>query len=210
MRKGNDSVGFKILSRMKRGSPSRIWTTSEFVHLGTRTAIDVALHRLQAKDLVRRLSPGLYHLPRFDGSDVVPPNYRSVLAAVRRRDRVEFLIDERSAAQHLGLAPGTPTASLSFLTSGQVENIALGNRTIRFRKVAPRRMFWAGRPAACLVQAMRYLRKEFETNSALLPRLAEILDAEGGDAIRRDLQSGLGELPDWLIPHVKKLLRASA
>jgi len=57
---------------------------------------------------------------------------------------------------------------------------------------------------------MRYLRKEFETNSALLPRLAEILNAEGGDAIRRDLQSGLGKLPDWLIPHLKKLLRASA
>jgi Family of unknown function (DUF6088) len=201
-----DSVGFSILRRMRRGSRTHVWTPRDFVDIGTRTAVNVALHRLETKDAIRRISWGLYDLPRFERDELAPPDYAAVLAAVERRDGVKVLVDEQSAAQQLGLAPNAPSA-LWVLTSRHIKDIALGNRTIRFRTVAPRRLVWAGRPAAYVVQAMKHLRNELDTSSTLTSKLREILDDKSGDAIRRDLDRGLGDLPIWLLPHVKKLLR---
>jgi len=200
MAKATESVTFKILARMKRGPPSRVWTPRDFIDLGTRTAVDVALHRLEAQNLVRRISRALYDVPRFEKGVLVPPDCAAVLAAISRRDGVKVLVDERSAAQELGLVPGTPTR-IVVLTSRRLENISLGSRTIFFRTVASRQLIWAGRPAADLVQAMRYLRELLNTNSKLLPRLRAILNGGGGDVIRSDLERGLGDLPTWLVPH---------
>jgi hypothetical protein len=201
-----ESVGFRIVARMKRGRPAHVWTARDFVDIGTRTAIDVALHRLEARDLIRRIHHGLYDIPQIRGDVVVLPDYASVLAAVGRRDGVKVLVDPHSAAQRLGLAEGAP-AKIVVLTTGRLIEIPLGRRTICFRTVAPSRLVWAGRPAAYFVQALRYLRNDLEASNTVLWKLREILDDKGGAAIRKDLERGLGQLPVWLVPHVKRLLR---
>jgi hypothetical protein len=203
-----DSIGFKIVARMKRGRPSQVWIARDFAELGTRNAVDVALHRLEAKDLIRRIQYGLYDLPRIQGDVVVQPDFASVLAAIVRRDGVKTLVDPRSAAERLGLAPETPTRLLVVLTSARLADIPLGGSAIHFRTVATSRLVWAGRPAAYFVQALRYLREDIERGEmAVLSKLRGILEDRGRDAIRKDLERGLGDLPVWLLPHVKKLLR---
>lgn len=202
-----DSVGYRILGRMKRGRRSDVWIARDFIDLGTRTAVDVALHRLERKDEVRRICRGLYDRPRYERDVLVPPDEGAVLAAISRRDGVKVLIEERSAAQRLGLIEGTPSR-LIVLTSGELEAVSLGRRTIEFRTVAPSRLIWAGRPAGYLVQAMRYLRKRIEAADGEMSwRIRNVLDDRGGAAIRRDLERGLGDLPIWLVPHVKRMLR---
>jgi hypothetical protein len=193
---------------MKRGRRTRVWTPRDFVDLGTRTAVDVAIHRLAGNDMVRRISRGLYDIPRYEKTALLPPDLAAVLEAIARRDGVRVLIDERSAAQRLGLASGKPT-TLKVLSSGELEDIALDRRlTIEFRTVAPSRLVWSGRPAAYLVQAMKHLRKRIESSDRELDvRFREILEGKGGAAIRKDLERGLGELPVWLLPHVKRILR---
>lgn len=207
--KRQDSVGFRILGRIRRGRRARVWATREFVDLGSRSAVDVALHRLETKDLIRRISWGLYDLPRYERDVLVPPDPGEVLDAIERGDGVKFLPDERSAAQRLGLIAGTPKR-LVVLTSSQLEAIALGQSLIEFVTVAPGRLVWAGRPAAYVVQAMRHLRKRIvRKDDELDLRLRELLEAKNGAAIRKDLERGLGDLPIWLIPHVKTLLRSA-
>lgn len=203
-----DGVGLQILRRMKRSSHTEVWTAREFVDLGTRTSIDVALHRLAAKGAIRRIHHGLYDIPRIEADVVVPPEYTAVLAAISRSDGVKVLVDGHSAAYRLGLTHRVP-AKLLVLTSAQLAPIPLGRRqTIYFKTVAPSRLVWAGRPAAYFVEALRFLRKDLETGSSILmPKVRAILDDKGGDAIRSDLERGLGDLPIWLIPHVKTLLR---
>lgn len=203
----SDSVGFRILQRMRRGRRDHVWTPRDFVDIGTRTAVDVAMHRLDAKEQVRRISWGLYDLPRFERDQVVLPDVVAVLAAIARRDRVKILVDEHWAAHRLELVADQPE-EFWVLTSSDIKDIALGHQTIQFKTVAPRLLVWAGRPAAYLVQAMRHLRNEFEDGTVKTWRLREILDDKGGAAIRSDLERGLGDLPNWLVPHVKKLLRA--
>jgi hypothetical protein len=211
MAERQDSVGLRILLRMQqRGARARVWTPRD---LGTRTAVDVALHRLKKKDLIRRIAVaddgkhGLYDLPRLERDVLVPPDPAAILAALARRDGIKFLVDEHSAAQRLGLA--RVATKILFLTDGRLRPIALGNRTLEFRTVSPNRLVWAGRPAADVVQAMRYLRSKLATDSsdALMRKLREILSDKGGGLIRKDLEKGLGELPIWMVPYVKQLLR---
>lgn len=200
------SVGFRIVARMKRGRGSHVWTARDFIDFGTRTAVDVTLHRLEAKDMVRRIHQGLYDIPRIAADVVLPPDYASVLAAIGRRDGVKVLVDPGSAAYWLGLTSELPTKPV-VLTSGRLVAIALGGQTIVFKAVAPRHLVWAGRPAAYFVQALRHLREELETDSGTYWKFREILDGKGGAAIRTDLEQGLGDLPVWLVPHVKRILR---
>ncbi|MGY3581371.1 hypothetical protein ACVIGB_000560 [Bradyrhizobium sp. USDA 4341] len=192
---------------MKRGRRSHVWTPRDFVDLGTRTAVDVALHRMTGNDMVRRISRGLYDIPRYERDVLIAPDLASILEAVARRDGVQVLIDEQSAAQRLGLARGRP-ATLKVLSSGELEDIVLDTLRIEFRTVAPSRLVWSGRPASYLVQALRHIRKRIEASDGELDvRLREILADKGGAAIRKDLERGLGELPVWLLPHVKRILR---
>jgi hypothetical protein len=46
-------------SRYARGLGS-VFVPSDFLHLGSRQAIDVVLHRLTRKGIIRRLARGLY------------------------------------------------------------------------------------------------------------------------------------------------------
>jgi hypothetical protein len=56
---------------------------------------------------------------------------------------------------------------------------------------------------------MRYLRSKLATDSgdAVMRKLREILSDKSGGVIRKDLEKGLGELPIWMVPYVKQLLR---
>jgi len=42
------SVADRIYRRMSDGAPNKVWTARDFVDIGARSAIDVALHRLHA------------------------------------------------------------------------------------------------------------------------------------------------------------------
>src|SRR5690242_13775843 len=214
MAERQDSVGLRILLRMQqRGARARVWSPREFIDLGTRTAVDVALHRLKKKGLIRRIAVGedgkhgVYGLPRIETDRLLPPDPAAVLAALARRAGIKFLVDEHSAAQQLGLARGA--TKILFLTNGRLRPIALGNRTLEFRTVSSNQLVWAGRPAADVVQAMRYLRSKLATDSgdAVMRKLREILSDKSGGVIRKDLEKGLGELPIWMVPYVKQLLR---
>ena len=51
-----------ILNRISQ-SPSGVWTALDFVDLGPRNAVDLALHRLIASKGIRRIARGLYDQP---------------------------------------------------------------------------------------------------------------------------------------------------
>ncbi len=70
----------------------------------------------------------------------------------------------------------------------------------------------ADRPAAQLVQALIWLRDVLPSDDdKIAKRLTSILnDGDDGQRMRRDLQDHLGDLPDWLVPLVKDILKSDA
>jgi hypothetical protein len=199
-----------ILDRMSTQSSVGIWTPVDFLDLGSREAVDQALHRLTASKDLRRIARGLYDKPgtnRLTGKPTYP-DYHQVVDALARRDQARMVVDGITAANDLGLTDAVPARAV-VLTDARLKSIKLGNLTIQFQHAAPSRLHWAGRPAMRVVQALYWLRDLLPRDmDRIRARLVSVLqDPSHGVAIRDDLRKGLSALPEWMQTIVRDLLR---
>lgn len=194
-------LGSRIAATIDATPQGRVWVPADFAALGTRAAIDKALQRLVAAGNLRRIDRGLYDRPttnRLTGRQTVP-DYREILDALARRDQIRMLVDGMTAANDLGLTDAVP-ARVTIHTDARRRTIKLDNLVIEFKLTAPSRLYWAGRPAMRVVQALHWLKDTFSRDSdAIASRLAAILgDKKNGAAIAHDLRQGFGVLPAWM------------
>jgi hypothetical protein len=198
----------QILDRVT-AQAGAVWTPVDFLGLGARAAIDKALQRLVADGDLRRLDRGLYDRPSVNSLTKKPatPPTRAIIDAVARRDQARLLIDGMTAANDLGLTTAVP-AQVTVLTDARLKPIQLGAQQIRFKQAAPSRLYWAGRPAMRIVQALYWLQDVLPSNRQTISRQLRNLIAHHvqGAAIASDLQTGLSAMPIWMQSIVRDLL----
>jgi len=199
-----------IRARIQAAEPTTVWTPVDFLDLGGRDAVDKVLQRLARDGTLRRIDRGLYDRPRTSALTKKPgtADYRKVLDALARRDQLRMLVDGLTAANDLGLTTAVP-ARVVVHTDARRRSIPLGKLTIQFKLTAPSKLYWAGRPAMRVVQALHWLKDILATDpDDVLARLVTILrDPRHGSAIREDLRAGLPTLPAWMQPIVRDLLQ---
>ena len=196
-----------------RADVPKVWTPRDFVDLASRDAIDKALQRLTMAETLRRIDRGLYDQPGFNKltQKANPPDPRSVIDAVGRRDQTRMLVDGMTAANDLGLTDAVP-AKIVVHTDARRRAIKLGNVTITFRPTAASKLFWAGRPAMRVVQALHWLRdllvREGESDQ-VKRKLAKLFeDPIVGPSIKADLTAGMTALPTWMRVFLKPLIES--
>jgi hypothetical protein len=199
-----------ILDRITAQPSLGVWTPVDFLDLGSREAVDQALHRLTASKDLHRIARGLYDKPgtnRLTGKPTYP-DYQHVVDALARRDQVRMVVDGITAANDLGLTDAVPARAVVF-TDARLKPIKLGNLTIHFQHAAPSRLHWAGHPAMRVVQALYWVRDLLPRDmDRIRARLISVLqDPDHGAAIRDDLRKGLPALPEWMQTIVRDLLR---
>lgn len=200
----------RLIARIST-NPNEVWTPGDFADLGGRAAIDKTLQRLATAGDLRRIDRGLYDQPRTSKLTNRPtlPDYRAVIRAVTRRDQARAVIDGMTAANDLGLTTAVP-AHIEVLVDARLKPIKLGNQEIHFKFAAPSRLYWAGRPAMRVVQALHWMQdilaqdSERERVLATLSRL--FAEPKHGEAIRGDLRAGLSALPIWMQEFLRGLL----
>jgi hypothetical protein len=206
------NIKAKIQERMAERAPFGVWSPIDFHDLGSRGAIDEALSRLTAAGEIRRITRGLYDLPRLNRLTGKPtnPNPRKVIEAIVRRDQTRMLVDGMTAANDLGLTTAVP-AKINVHTDARLRPIRFGGQTITFKLTAPSKLFWAGRPAMRVVQAMHWLHDMIEgDHDRIARRLAAIFaDPEYGGAIVADLRDGFTSLPAWMQRFLLPLMNAA-
>lgn len=200
----------RLLARILQ-QREEVWTPSDFADLASRNAVDKALQRLASSGELRRVDRGLYDCPalnRLTGRATVP-DYRAVIRAVARRDKARFVIDGMTAANDLGLTTAMP-ARIEVLIDARLKPIKLGNQEIHFKAAAPSRLYWAGRPAMRVVQALHSLQDVLR-DDAERTRVTDVLrrlfdHPSHGDEIRVDLRAGLSAVPIWMQEFLRPLL----
>lgn len=200
-----------IQARTATASARAVWTPADFLDLGSRDAVDKALQRLVKSGDLRRIDRGLYDRPTFNSLTQQPnaPDPRGVIDAVARRDQIRVLVDGMTAASDLGLTNAVP-AKILVHTDARLRPIRLGKLEITFRPTAASKLYWAGRPAMRLVQALHWLRDLMasqDDETQLRQRIQRLLaDPIHGAALRADLADGLPALPAWMQSLLKSLL----
>jgi len=204
-----DSLRIAIENRISNGDG--VWTPADFLDLGNRDAIDKALQRMARAGTLSRIDRGLYHKPVLNRLTGRPrtPDYRQVVDAIGRRDQARMLIDGMTAANDLGLTDAVP-GKVVLHSDVRRKDIKLDNLVIEFKTTAPSKLYWAGRPAMRLVQALHWLKDMLPANrEAIRSRVARILDdPKHGAAIRADLREGFSTLPAWMQRELRDLLPA--
>jgi hypothetical protein len=207
----NSDIKSRIYGRICASTPYAVWSIGDFADFGPRGAISKALQRLEATGDLRRIDPGLYDRPRknrLTGKPAVP-DYRAVIDAIARRDQVRILVDGMTAANDLGLSDAVPGRVIVH-SDARLKPFRLGNLTITFRPTSATKLYWAGRPAMRIVQALHWLKPKLDNPDEYqrIKRRMEALlsDPKQGAALRKDLKQGLPTLPVWMQDFLRDLL----
>ena len=189
------SIGSKILSRIYGSQGGGVFTPGDFLDLGSRSAVDLTLHRLERRKILRRLARGLYERPREHPElGTLAPDIGKVAQALAGKDRLRLQAAGAYAANLLGLSEQIP-AKVVFLTDGPSRTVKIGRQEIRLRRTTPRNMAAGGRLGGLLMQAFRHLGKEHITPERMA-HLKRTLPAKE----RRQLLKDLPLAPAWMHP----------
>lgn len=208
MRGPKSNLKSRIFARIDAADTHAAWTPIDFLDLGGRDAVDKTLQRMAADGSLRRIDRGLYDKPRLNGLTGKPavPDYRAVIDALARRDKTPMLVDGMTAANDLGLSDAVP-GRVVVHTGARIRPISLGKLRIDFRLTAPSKLYWAGRPAMRVVQALHWLKPALSNpgdTKRIKHRLSSLIsDSKQGAKLRADLADGLPMLPQWMHPLIR-------
>lgn len=198
----------RISARIEVAEPGQVWVPTDFAQLGSRDAVDKTLQRMVGAGELRRIDRGLYDRPQLNSltKRLTTPDYRAVTEAIARRDQLRLLVDGMTAANDLGLTDAVP-ARVTIHTDTRRRAVQVDKLIIEFKQTAPSRLYWAGRPAMRIVQALHWLKDTLASErTSILSKLTNVLaDPIHGAAICQDLLDGFSVLPAWMQNLVREL-----
>ncbi|MBP7906325.1 MAG: hypothetical protein KA099_13495 [Alphaproteobacteria bacterium] len=182
-----------MLSRIYGRGKGCVVTPGDFLDLGSRQAVDLALHRLAKKGTLRRLARGLYDYPRIDPElGLLSPTIEATVKALKGRDKILLQPSGGYAANLLGLSDQVPM-KIVFLTDGPARRVQIGKQVIMLKHTTPRAMATAGRISGLVIQALRHLGQR-QVDDAVVANLQKRLSASDKKVLLRDLRY----TPAWI------------
>jgi hypothetical protein len=190
----------KILRRIRHKGKSFSFTAKDFLDLGSRGAVDMALSALTKQGKIRRISRGLYDYPKHSEllGGMLAADFDQVAHAIARRSGIRIQPSGALAANLLGLSEQVP-AKLVYLTDGPSRTIRLGTQTITFKQTSPKELL-PNEKTALVVHALRFLGKEAVTDE-VIRKLRNILSP----AERKRLLKNAKYTSTWIPEVVRRI-----
>jgi hypothetical protein len=188
-----DSKDAAILDRIRSGQQGRVWTSADFLDIGSRAAVDKALSRNCKSGLLRRAGRGLYHIPATHPLlGELGPDSSALHAALSRRDNSRILSTGAHAANALGLTDQVPMRPM-LLTTGRSRRIKQGKGELILRHVSPRFVSTKNPRSAQAILALRWIGRRF-VDDDIVARLRRNLSPSDRDALLTDAACA----PAWI------------
>lgn len=168
-----------------------VLSPKEFLHLGTRAAVDQALSRLTKEGRLLRVARGTYVTPVPSRFGTRAPAPEKVVESLAARSGETVAPHGAAAANALGLTQQVPIREV-YVTSGRTQKLKLGRSEVLVRH-APRWMLALGTgPAGAAVRALAWMGPAHVKESlATLHRTLTTADW-------RTLASARAALPSWM------------
>jgi len=196
-----NSIKSSILMRIRRKGRGSAFTAKDFLDIGTRGSVDVALSTLASAGTIRRVCRGVYDFPRNGElvDDLLAPDYDQVAQAIARNTGSRIQPTGAVAANLLGLSQQVP-ARIVYLTDGRSRIVKFGSQSITFKRTRPRDLLPPGK-SALVIQALRFLGKEGITED-VMARLRSLLSP----AERERLLKLARYSSDWIADTTRRLV----
>jgi hypothetical protein len=188
-----------ILSAAQALPEGSLLSPKEFLHLGSRAAIDKTLSRLAQEGKLMRVSRGAYVAPHQGRFGVRPPSTESVVQAIEANCGETVVANGAAEANALGLTTQMPTREV-FFTSGPSRTLLLGNRCVELKHGNRWQLLLGKRPAGRAIRALSWLGPE--AAPAALKQLRTKLPESEWEAVR----SVRAMLPSWMAKVVSEVM----
>src|SRR5229473_6421177 len=181
----------KVLKRAK--AAGSLFIPKAFCDLGNRAAVDQALSRLTKAGKIRRISRGVYDIPKnHPALGPLSPDPDAVARAVADQAGYRLQPTPARAANALGLSSQVP-AQIVYLIDGSSRKIKVGNQLIHFRHAGPRALLGAGTPEGVALQAIRAFGPD-HLSAAIIQQLRQNLPS----AAKTGLKKLAHHAPRWM------------
>jgi len=200
MGKHADSIDSQVLQRIRARGEGAVFTPVDFLDLGSRNAVDLALSRQARTGTIRKLARGLYDLPnRHARLGVLAPRVDDVAAALKGRDQSRLQPAGAHAANVLGLSTQVPVR-IVFLTDGRSRRVQLGKQQIVLKHTTPRQMATAGRASGMVIQALRWIGKQHVNE-----RTVATLRRQLSESDKQQLAADIRYAPAWIADVIRSV-----
>lgn len=135
-----------ILDHSRRLPEGGLLSPKEFLHLGSRAAVDQALSRLAKAGQLIRAARGLYLAAITDLGKQATPSMDKVVSALASKNQEEIVLDGARSAKMLGLSAQALDGNV-FLSNGRTRTLKVGDATAEIRH-APRWLLALGSTTA--------------------------------------------------------------
>ena len=188
------AVQDQILDRIRSAGRGSVFTSKDFLDLGSRDAIDQALSRLARAGEIQRLGRGLYHFPQLNERLDIPlsPDADEIAEALARQTGSRIAPYGARAANRLGLSTQVPAKPV-YLTDGRTRQVRVGNLVFVMRHAPPKELPLSSRISAMVFQALRHLGRT-AVDSQAISRLRRTLSPQQKCDLLRDARY----TADWL------------
>jgi hypothetical protein len=149
------TVAENILSQTKTLPEGALISAKEFLHLGSRDAVDQALKRLKERKELLPLYRGVYVRPVKTRFGTRAPAAEKVVERIATTRAETVVAHGAAAANSLGLTTQVPT-KLVYLTSGKSRKLKLGAQVVEM-KHAPQWMLLPSQRAGEAVRALAWI-----------------------------------------------------
>src|ERR1700730_8830697 len=153
------TIAENILSQAKTLPEGALSSAKEFLHLGSRAAVDQALTRLEGRKELMRLVRGLYVRPVKTRFGMRAPSAEKVVEGIAATRAETVVAHGAAAANSLGLTTQVPT-KLVYLTSGKSRRLKLGAQVVEMKRAPPWMLLPSHRGAGEAVRALAWIGEQ--------------------------------------------------
>ena len=192
-------------SRVKRKiyGMGRGWAFSviDFSTFGSRSAIDVTLHRLLKKETIRRVVRGVYDYPRYSkmlGGEL-SPDIDQIARALARKFGWRVQPSGPAALNLLDLSTQVPSQMI-YLSDGPSRGYTIGRQTLAFKQSPLKESSLKLRESGLVVQALKSLGPDRVTPN-VISKIREWLDPDKRSLVLKDARTVTG----WVYDAIRRI-----
>ena len=200
----SDSIIKQIERKIKRFQKGKILFIADFSELGSDEAIRQSLQRLTKKNLIIRLSQGIYYFPKESKTlkSIIYPTAEQIARAIALRDKARIIPTGSYSLYKLGLTNQVPI-NVVYLTDGSARKIIVGNQKIIFKKTSPKNLAVNHTLSNLIIQGLKELGKNNIDNS-VLDKLKEVIILSGEkDTVKNQMKNA----PAWIKKIVLQIIK---
>lgn len=178
--------------KLARGQRDGLVTPSDFLHLGSRAAVDKALSRLTIEGKLLRLARGLYAAPVETKFGIRGPSEVEIVRGVTRITGAAISPTGLSEANALGLTTQIPMRVI-YWTNKRARRLQLGQLQIEFQP-APQGISEFTGTQGQVIRAAYYLGNDEQALNQLKQRVKPVRGSQSRNRLRGGLARSVDKI----------------